>query len=301
ENTGSGSANVVQNNGSAGSAVGVVATGSDTGSAGTMTGSDNGSATTMVGSGAGKPVDTVIASAAKGAMVEIEGTDMKGPAPFTAKLEKDRAYKARVTAPGFVAQEIEVKGGAPKVTAKLAAKSKIISVTTDPPGADILVDGVPTSKLTPSDVQLTAAQSARARVRITLRRPGYKQQDQYVETAAWNEGDSSMTASVTAKLVVAPKVVPNNNGNTTTNTGSGSGSAGTGDGSATTPTGGGTGSASGTTTTPPTGGTTTPPTGGTTTPPAGGTTTPPSGGTTPPSGGTTPPATGSASGGQTLK
>ncbi|HTL38209.1 MAG TPA: hypothetical protein VL326_34000, partial [Kofleriaceae bacterium] len=306
----SGSANVVDN-GSAGSAVAM--TGSDTGSAGsagTMTGSAGSAAVAMTGSAMGKPVDTVIAaSVAKGAIVEIEGTELKGPAPFTTKLEKDQVYKAKVSAPGFVAQEIEVKGGGPKVTAKLVAKARVISVSSDPAGADILIDGAPTSKLAPADVTLTAAQAARPRIRVTLRRPGFKPLDQIVDAAKWTEGDDKMTATVTGKLVVAPKINPNggggnNTGGGNTNTGTGSGSAttptGTGSGSATTPTGGGT-------TTPPTGGgtgsasggTTTPPSGGTTTPPAGGTTTPPSGGTlSPPAGGTTGTTSGSS---QTLK
>ena len=305
-----GSAVVIKTSGSTGSAGSAVATGSDKGSAVATTGSDTGSAVgvvatgsdtgsagpTMAGSAGGKPVDTVIASSVtKGAVVEIQGTDMKGPAPFTAKLEKDRMYKARVSAPGFVAQEVDVKGGGEKVVAKLAPKAKVISVTTEPAGADILVDGVSTSKLSPSEVTLTAAQAARPRVRITLRRPGYKASDQLVDAAKFTDGDAQMTASVDVKLVVAPKIVPGGGGNNTNNntggsgatTGSGATPTGTGSGSAATPTGGGT--------TPTGGGTgsgTTPPAGGTTTPPAGGT----SSTTTPPSGG----AAGSASG-QALK
>src|SRR5205814_2242111 len=84
-----------------------------------------------------------------GATVAIEGTDMTGPAPFTAKLEKDKDYKAKLSAPGFVAQEIDVKGGQKEITAKLVAKPKQISVTSTPAGADIVIDGVPTQKLTP--------------------------------------------------------------------------------------------------------------------------------------------------------
>ena len=68
-------------------------------------------------------VDTVIASSVpKGATVEIVGTDQKGPAPFTAKLEKDKVYKARVQAPGFQALELDVKGGQEKATAKLVGE-----------------------------------------------------------------------------------------------------------------------------------------------------------------------------------
>jgi hypothetical protein len=194
---------------------------------------------------------------AKGAKIEIIGTDQKGPAPLTAKLEKDKAYKARITAPGFVAQEIDVTGGQGKVTAKLVAKQKTLSIVTDPAGADVYVDGVMTGKITPSDVELTPAQAARARNRITLKRPGYKPVDQYLDASSWNEGDSRMTGKLTVKLVVQPKVVP-------PPPPTGSGDAGTGSGSATpSNTGGGAGSSTSTTTTPP------PPT-TTPTPPSGG-------------------------------
>jgi uncharacterized protein (TIGR02266 family) len=252
ENTGSaGSADVVTNTGS-GSADVVEATGSGSaGSADVVTNNGSaGSAVAMTGSAgsAAAPVEvkTVIASnVAKGAKIEIIGTDQKGPAPLTAKLEKDKAYKARITAPGFVAQEIDVKGGQGKVTAKLVAKQKTLSIVTDPAGADVYVDGVMTGKITPSDVELTPAQAARARNRITLKRPGYKPVDQYLDASSWNEGDSRMTGKLTVKLVVQPKVVP-------PPPPTGSGDAGTGSGSATpSNTGGGAGSSTSTTTTPP--------------------------------------------------
>lgn len=204
ENNGSaGSAAVVENNGSAGSAVV-----ENNGSAGSA-----GSAAAMTGSAGSAAVPgitkTVIASnVAKGATVEVVGTDQKGPAPLTAQLEKDKAYKARVTAPGFIAQEIDVKGGQDKVTAKLVAKQKVLNVTTDPAGADVYVDGVMTGKITPSDVELTPSQSARPRNRITLKRPGYKPMDQYLDASAWNEGEKFMTGKLTVKLVVQPPKPP---------------------------------------------------------------------------------------------
>ena len=237
-NNGSGSADVVEN-GSAGSADVVTNNGSGSaGSAAAMTGSAGSAA-------APTTVKTVIASnVAKGATIEVLGTDQKGPAPLTAKLEKDKEYKARITAPGFVAQEIDVKGGQEKVTAKLVAKPKTLSVVTDPAGADVYVDGVMTGKITPSDVELTPAQAARPRNRITLKRPGYKPVDQFLDASSWNEGDSRMTGKLTVKLVVQPKVV--------TPPPTGSGDAGSGAGSATpSNTGGGAGSSTSTTTTPP--------------------------------------------------
>jgi hypothetical protein len=194
----------------------------------------------------------------KGTTIEVIGTDQKGPSPLSAKLEKDKAYKARISAPGFVAQEIDVKGGQEKVTAKLVAKQKILNVVTDPAGADIYVDGVMTGKITPSEVQLTPSQAARARNRITLKRPGFKAVDHYLDASSWNEGDTRMTGKLTVKLVVQPKVV------TPPPTGSGDAGTGSATGSATPAnTGSGAGSSTSTTTTPP------PPT-TTPTPPSGG-------------------------------
>ena len=119
--------------------------------------------------------------------------------------------------------------------AQLAPKERVVSIESDPAGADIYVDGSNTSKLTPAEVTLTAAQALKPRIRVALRRPGFKQADQVLDAKAWTEGDNTMTASFTVKLVVAPKVTP-----TTTGTGSG---AGAGAGSGETGTGTETGSA----------------------------------------------------------
>ncbi len=177
-------------------------------------------------------VDTVIsANAPKGAVVEIVGTDQKGPAPFTAKLEKDKAYTARITAPGFKVTEVDVKAGV-KTAAKLPLKPRVLTVVTDPPGADIYVDSFNTQKVTPSDVTLTPGQSAKPRVRVSVRRPGYRAVDQMVDASAFKEAGEGMTHKVEMKLQVAPKVTPPPAG------GAGSGSASDtsgGDGGATPP------------------------------------------------------------------
>lgn len=252
-NTGSGSAEVVENagSGSAGSAD-VVTNNGSAGSATEMTGSAGSAAAAAI-------VKTVIATnVSKGTTIEVVGTDQKGPAPLTAKLEKDKEYKARVSAPGFVAQEVDVKGGQDKVTVKLVAKQKILNIVTDPAGADVYVDGVMTGKITPSDVELTPAQAARPRNRITLKRPGFKPVDQYLDASSWNEGDSRMTGKLTVKLVVQPKVVT-----PPPTTGSGDAGSGSAAGSATPAnTGSSAGSSSSTTTTTPPPTTTPTPSGG---------------------------------------
>jgi hypothetical protein len=219
----------------------------------------NGSATAP----AGPLVETEIASNVAKAIVTVVDTDQTGPAPFKAKLEKDKAYKVRVEALGYAKLELDVKGGQDKATAKLVAKPHVITVSSDPAGALIYVDSASTGKRTPSDIELTAAQAAKKSVHIQLRLGGYRQADQVVDATAMTDGDAKMTGTVEAKLAVAPVVVIHNpppnlgsgsgsgSATVTTPDGSGSGSAvPSGTGSATTPTGGGGGSAA----TPPTGG-----------------------------------------------
>jgi uncharacterized protein (TIGR02266 family) len=224
---------------------------------------------------AGPVVDTIIASSVDKANVEIVGTDQKGPAPFTAKLEKDKAYKARITAPGFAATELDVKGGQEKQTAKLVAKPRFVAVSTEPAGALIFVDGSATGHTTPHEVELTKAQAAKKSVRITVRKSGFKQLDKTVAVADYQEEDSKLLASIEAQLTqqaVRPRP-PEGSGSAKPPDGTGSGSVtppdpGTGSGT-TTPPNPGTGS--GTTPPPPTGGsgTSTPPTNTSTTPPSG--------------------------------
>ena len=88
-------------------------------------------------------VDTVIAAERR----EGDGRGRRhrpdGTAPFTAKLEKDKAYKARVTAPGFVAQGARRARAARTRSPRSSSRSRdVISVTSTPPGAMIYVDGV---------------------------------------------------------------------------------------------------------------------------------------------------------------
>jgi PEGA domain len=132
-------------------------------------------------------------------------------------------------------------------------------VTSDPPGASIYVDGIDSGKLTPSDVTLTDAQAGRPRVRLSLRRPGFRPTEKMIEATAFVDGGGTMTSTIDAKLVVQTVRPPTGGGTgggtTNTGTGSGTGSAETGSGSAATGTGAGSGSGSTTGTTPPATGT----------------------------------------------
>jgi len=209
---GSGSAAAVTTTGSGGSAA-AAATGSGTG-----TGSAAGVAAATGSAAKGELVDTPITASVDGASVEITGTDQAGPAPFTARLEKGKPYKARITARGFAALELDIKGGDPKLTAKLVAKPRLVVVTSDPSGAQISVDGTATGHSTPFDFELTAAQAAKKSVHVVIRKSGFRAVDRTLDITKFTEDDTRMTAKLDEKLSPAPAV-------TTRPTGSGTGSA----------------------------------------------------------------------------
>ena len=230
--------NAPGSNGSAGSAV------AETGSA--ATGSNGTGSAGSAAVPAADLVETTLTASVDKASIEVVGTDQKGPSPLKAKLEKGKAYKARIDAPGYATLEVDVVGGTalPKAKATLVLKKRVVSVTSEPPGAMITIDGANTTKTTPFDVELTAAQAARRMIRVGVRKAGFRPVEKAVDAAAWVEDTDKMTTTVEAKLEKAAVVVRP----PTTNTGSGSGSGsavptGTGSGSDTgTGTGTGTGS-----------------------------------------------------------
>ncbi|HEY0255235.1 MAG TPA: hypothetical protein VGC41_27090, partial [Kofleriaceae bacterium] len=245
DNIGSAGGAVVSGSGSGSSLI----AGSDVGSAGSaQVGSDVGTvgsagSAAVITPPAGPTVDTVIASSVPKATITVVDTGQSGTAPFTAKLEKDKAYKVRVEAPGYVKQELDVKGGQDKLTAKLVSKPHIVTVTSEPPGGMIAVDGVATGKKTPADVELGTAQAAKKAVHVQVRVPGYKVGDQLVDVSAMKDEDDKMTGQADLKLVVAPVVQTPPHDPTTHNTGSGSAAGSGGEGSAVTPPPSGEGSA----------------------------------------------------------
>ena len=193
---------------------------SATGSGAIATGSAAPTPGTTPGSNAPAPevVPTVISASVDGATVEIPGTGQSGPAPFTAKLDKGKPYKARVAAHGFATSEIEIKGGDDKRNVTLAAKPRVLSVDSDPSGAAIFVDSGPTGHTTPFDIELTAAQAGKKTIRVQLRKTGYRAAERTVDLGKLTEEDTRMITRLNERLSVLPRV-------TGTGTGTGSGSA----------------------------------------------------------------------------
>ncbi|MBA3540278.1 MAG: PEGA domain-containing protein, partial [Deltaproteobacteria bacterium] len=175
-------------------------------------GSGSGSATAAikdpaVGSGSADVVkaalvDTVIGSSADKSIVEVLGTDLKGPAPLTAKLEKDKTYKVTVTAPGFITKELELKGGQDKTIAKLDPKKYIVTVTSEPAGAAISVDGV----MGKSPFELKTAPKKAVRLRIA--KQGFRTVDVTITPDKWADAPTERTYSHEVKLVVQPVQTP---------------------------------------------------------------------------------------------
>ncbi len=236
EDPGSAGSAAVDSRGAAGSGgSATVASGSAT----TTSGSDGSNAGTMVGSNGSDTapkaelVETVITASSDKATIEVGG--QTGPSPLKAKLEKGKAYTAHITAPGFAPLELEVTGGAEKLAAKLTAKPRLISVTTDPPGALIFVDGSATGHSTPFEVELTKAQSAKKSIRVMVRKSGFRSVEKVVGLDAFTEDATQMVYPFSEHLTVQAPASTNSNAEPPVkNTGSaGSGNATPGSAAAT--------------------------------------------------------------------
>jgi uncharacterized protein (TIGR02266 family) len=169
---------------------------------------------TQIGSNVGSAVapsaptvDTQIAANVPNATITVVDTGETGAAPFKAKLEKDKSYKVRVEAAGFATQELDVKGGQDQ-SAKLLAKPHVLSIASEPAGAQIMIDSSGIGRVTPYDVELTAAQAAKPKLHVTLRKSGYRVGDVMVDASSFKDDDKRVVASVDATLVPAPAYVP---------------------------------------------------------------------------------------------
>jgi uncharacterized protein (TIGR02266 family) len=206
-----------------------------TGGSGSALTGGSGSSQIATGSGSAKVetpkaplAETVIEASVPKAKVEVVGTDQSGAAPFTAKLEKDKPYKVRLSAPGYTTLEVDLVGGAAKQTAALVPKPRVISFKTDPTNALVSIDGVVSSKLTPVEIELTKGQAAKKSVRIRIVKTGFKPFDKSIETDKFTEEDARMIATVDEKLQAQAARPP---GGTGTGAGSQAGSGATGEGS----------------------------------------------------------------------
>ncbi|MEJ7597465.1 MAG: TIGR02266 family protein [Kofleriaceae bacterium] len=229
--------------GSAGSAGSAIAINPGSNGPGSNQPGSNGPGSNQPGSAQPVPqdlVDTVIAvpDLKDKATIEVVGTDQKGPAPFTAKLEKDKPYTVKVTAAGFVAADLEIKGGDKPEPVKLVAKPRVLKVTSDPDNALIMIDGMaPKGAFTPFEIVLTKAQAGKKMLRVRVQKMGFRAAEKVVETSTFVEGDTQVATTVKFTLAKAAPVIkpPPGNGSAGSAAGSGSDTPG----SASTPAGSG--------------------------------------------------------------
>ncbi len=181
--------------------------------------------TTVIDTPAAAKVATVVAvTAAHGAVVTVG--DQSGPAPFTAQLENGKSYVAHVTAPGFVAIDVPVVGGTAPAPAKLSSKLHLLTVTSEPAGAQIGIDGVAVGKVTPADVDLKAY-AGKTKLRVALRKSGYRPVDTVVDLTGATESDDKVAMTmpnvslVVAPVYVAPRPHPPQTGSAATGSDSG--------------------------------------------------------------------------------
>jgi uncharacterized protein (TIGR02266 family) len=201
--SGAGSDTVVANNGS-----GSDANGSAGSSASEPVNNNNNNGGGTDTPAAPAVVDTYVGSSVPGSTVEIIGTRFKGNAPLRAKLERGKAYLARVSAPGYVAQELAFKGGDARPTAKLEPKPRSITINSEPSGALIFVDNANSGFTTPYTLELKGPQLAKKSVRITLRKNGFKTFEKVVDIGAYKDDGTKMSASISETLSVPVATPP---------------------------------------------------------------------------------------------
>lgn len=148
-------------------------------------------------------VETTIAVNVEDASIEVLGSDQRGAAPLTAKLEKGKTYKAKVTAPAHVASEITVIGGNDqKIEIKLEPKPRVLEVNSTPGQASVYLDGVSTRRTTPASVDLSPTQAGR-KVRLMIRRVGYQPFFVTIKPEDFGEQPDRMLHTVNASLTSA--------------------------------------------------------------------------------------------------
>lgn len=148
--------------------------------------------------------ETEIGSTAPKSIVTVVDTGQTGPAPLIANLEQDKKYEVRIEAPGHIKTQLEVVGGQDKVTAKPEEKPHLLVVSSEPDGAQIFINNAATGKVTPATIELTTSHRAKPRLRIQLRRTGYRWVERVVEvTGHFTEDESKMTLTVEVPLTAA--------------------------------------------------------------------------------------------------
>ena len=123
-------------------------------------------------SGASDRIEMRFTSRPEGAAVQIDGLSSAAwTTPFTASDLKLGAHNVVFTKPGYSEEtrKIEINPSSSLYHINLSAIATSVSVTSEPPGADVEIDGRPTGKITPARVPVAEGQH-----RIVVHLDGYR-------------------------------------------------------------------------------------------------------------------------------
>jgi len=116
-----------------------------------------------------------VSSTPPGAKFTIDGrAESRFVAPFTLPKLKEGPHTVVLTLDGYqpATRRVDVVAGKrASLNAALVATSGFVSVTTNPPGASISVDGKPTGAFTPAKIKVDPGQH-----KISVHKPGYHEQ-----------------------------------------------------------------------------------------------------------------------------
>jgi len=127
--------------------------------------------------------DLRVTSSPAGAQVQIDGrSEPKWLTPFTAAKLKPGAHTVSFAKQGYkpATRKVEIAaGGKAATSAELQPLQAFITVTSDPPGAQVLLDGADTRQLTPARLAVAPGQH-----RVALRKEGFRPEAAVVNAGA---------------------------------------------------------------------------------------------------------------------
>jgi serine/threonine protein kinase len=152
--------------------------------------------------------EATVDSSPQGAQIMIDGTDTGKvtPARLT-DLQIGKSYTLKLAKPGYSDAEqplVATSAQTPAaVTVTLVESRGTLLLTTTPPGAEILIDGAPTGKLTPDSIaNLTLGTNHR----LVLRKDGYSDYEQVFNLSS--DKPQTLDIALQATPLVAQPVPP---------------------------------------------------------------------------------------------
>ncbi len=153
---------------------------------------------------------TIVKATPRGATVSLVDGDQSGPAPLSMTLEKGKTHTVRISYPAYLPQDVTVvEGKAKQKMVRLVRMERVVRVSTVPAGATIYVDTRIVKGVTPVDIRIIKRLATRSRVKIDIRKPGYKRARVWVDLAAarFAESGDKLLQEITSTLVELPKTV----------------------------------------------------------------------------------------------